>query len=216
MTKVLAPIRGFFNAFMNTFYGIKVGQGQDYDSAGRRIPVTFVSVNPMWVIAENKVAFGFRKHTNKPLQGMLKNFPFDSAQGKQEKITPKYIRQIKDLEKSVGEKVQIADVFSAGDKIDVMGISKGKGFAGVVKRHGFKGGPMTHGQSTKQRHGGSIGQTTTPGRVYKGKRMAGHMGVDQVTMTNLEVFKVVPEENQLLVKGLVPGAKRGLLRITKA
>ncbi|MBI3559301.1 50S ribosomal protein L3 [Candidatus Gottesmanbacteria bacterium] len=109
----------------------------------------------------------------------------------------------------------VADAFKAGDKIKVTGISKGKGFAGVMKRHGVKGGPATHGQSNRARHPGSIGQTTTPGRVYKGKRMAGHMGHAQVTVRNLSVFAVKPEENLLLIRGLVPGNKKGLLKICK-
>ena len=92
---------------------------------------------------------------------------------------------------------------------------KGKGFAGVVKRHGFKGGPKTHGQSDRQRHPGAIGQTTTPGRVYKGKRMAGHMGNVQRTVVGLSVFAVKPEENLLMVRGLVPGPIGGLLKIKK-
>lgn len=112
-------------------------------------------------------------------------------------------------------KFETKDVFAAGDKVKVTGISKGKGFAGVVKRHGFAGGPKTHGQSDRQRHGGSIGQTTTPGRVYKGKRMAGHMGNTTATVKNLQVFAVKPEENLLLIRGLVPGARNSLLKISK-
>lgn len=107
------------------------------------------------------------------------------------------------------------DQLAPGDKVKVTGISKGKGFAGVMKRHGFKGGPKTHGQSNRARHPGSIGQTTTPGRVYKGKRMAGHMGNAQVTVRNLPVFAVKPEENLLSIRGLVPGNKKGLLKIVK-
>jgi large subunit ribosomal protein L3 len=117
--------------------------------------------------------------------------------------------------KNIGEKLNCADFFVAGDKIAVSGVTKGKGFAGVVKRHHFKGGPKTHGQSDRQRAPGAIGATTTPGRVYKGKRMAGHMGMVQRTVRGLSVFAVKPEENLLLVRGLVPGAKRGLVRIEK-
>lgn len=105
--------------------------------------------------------------------------------------------------------------FSPGDLVKVTGISKGKGFAGVVKRHGFKGGPKTHGQSDRQRAPGAIGSTTTPGRVYKGKRMAGHMGNVQRTVLGLSVFAVKPEENMLVVKGLVPGNKGGEVRVVK-
>ncbi len=205
---------------MNTFYGFKQSQSQDYDSKGMRVPVTWVKVEPVMVVGGKttekdqynavKITLGTKKHANKPLLGLLKNLP--------EKITPRYIKEIKLEEnetKNAGEKIQISDVFTAGDKINVTGTSKGKGFAGVMKRHGFHGGPKTHGQSNRPRHAGSIGQTTTPGRVYKGKKMAGHMGNVQTTVKNLEVFAVKPEENLLLIRGLVPGNKGGLLKISK-
>lgn len=196
---------------MNVFYGFKLGQSQDYDAAGRRWPITLIKVEPMTVVANNQVTFGHKKTLSKPLQGLLKNLP--------EKISPKYFRKIDPTQevqpKNAGEKITISDVFTVGNKIKVTGTSKGKGFQGVVRRHGFAGGPKTHGQSDRQRHPGAIGQTTTPGRVYKGKRMAGHMGNAQATVRNLEVFAVKPEENLLLVKGLVPGATNGLVKISK-
>ncbi len=111
-----------------------------------------------------------------------------------------------------GQKITVA-VFEAGDRVDVIGTSKGRGFAGVVKRHGFRGGPKTHGQADRQRAPGSIGSTTTPGRVPKGRRMAGRMGGQQVTSLNLEVVVVDAERNLLAVKGSVPGAKGGLVVI---
>lgn len=190
---------------MNLFYGIKKGQGQDYDAAGRRVPVTFIHVEPMTVISKNQMAFGNKKHPTKALQGQLKNL----------QITPKYIKQIKDSGKQTGNKLIISDVFNAGDKVKVTGTSIGKGFAGVMKRHGFHGGPATHGQSVRPRHPGSIGSTTTPGRVFKGKKMAGHMGATTATVRNLEVFKIIPEENLILIRGLVPGNKGGLVKISK-
>ncbi len=165
-----------------------------------------VRVSPMTVVGDKKIAFGHKKSLNKPLSGLLKNLS--------EKISPKYFRTL-DTEKPVGEKIQIADVFVVGDKVKVTGTTKGKGFQGVVRRHGFKGGPKTHGQSDRQRHPGSIGQTTTPGRVYKGKKMAGHMGNDTATVKNLQIFAVKPEENLLLIRGLVPGANSGLLKLVK-
>jgi large subunit ribosomal protein L3 len=112
----------------------------------------------------------------------------------------------------VGDKLDVS-LFKPGDKITVTGISKGRGFAGGVKRYHFHGGPKTHGQSDRNRAPGSIGSTTTPGRVYKGTRMAGHMGDDRVTVRNMEVLKADVEKNLLLVKGPVPGAKNGLLLI---
>ncbi len=104
---------------------------------------------------------------------------------------------------------------SLGDKVKVTGVSKGKGFAGVVKRWHFAGGPRTHGQSDRERAPGSIGQTTTPGRVYKGKRMAGRLGGKQITISGLKVVEVKPEEKLLVLKGLVPGPKRAKVLITK-
>ncbi|MBI4100069.1 50S ribosomal protein L3 [Candidatus Microgenomates bacterium] len=176
---------------MSTFYGFKMGSTQDYDQAGKRWPITMVKVEPMTVAKNSQIAFG---HKNKKTPNFLKSYQTD---------------------KTVGEKIIISDVFNSGDKIKVTGISKGKGFQGVVRRHGFHGGPKTHGQSDRQRHPGSIGQTTTPGRVYKGKRMAGHMGAGTVTVKNLEVFAIKPEENLLYIRGLVPGGKNGLLKLVK-
>ncbi len=203
---------------MNTLYGYKQKQSQDYDSKGHRVPLTWVKIEPATVVGQRtnkkngydamQITLGNKKHPNKPLQGLLKNIS--------KELTPQYIREIKsDQLKTVGEKIIVADVFSAGDKIHVTGKTIGKGFAGVVKRHGFHGGPKTHGQSTKQRHPGSIGQTTTPGRVYKGKRMAGHMGNVTATVKNLEVFSINSEQNMLAVKGLIPGHFGSLVKITK-
>jgi large subunit ribosomal protein L3 len=115
----------------------------------------------------------------------------------------------------VGQKIRVS-LFSVGDMVDVSGTSKGKGYAGVVKRYGFRGGPKTHGQSDRLRAPGSIGSTTTPGRVLKGKRMAGHMGNERVTVQHLRVEMVDAERNLLAVRGAVPGAKNKLLFIKKS
>ena len=115
----------------------------------------------------------------------------------------------------VGERVDVS-LFKAGDLVDITGVSKGKGFAGVVKRHHFAGGPKTHGQSDRHRHPGSIGAATSPGRVLKGMRMAGHMGDRRTTVSHLEVFEADPARNLLLVKGAVPGGRNGLLLIKKS
>jgi large subunit ribosomal protein L3 len=109
-----------------------------------------------------------------------------------------------------------ADVFAEGEVIDVTGTSKGRGFQGGVKRHGFAGGPKTHGQSDRHRAPGSIGSSATPGRVFKGMRMAGHMGNDRVTVQNLKVIRVDTERNLLLIEGSVPGPNQGLLIIRRA
>lgn len=115
----------------------------------------------------------------------------------------------------LGKETQLGEAFKEGDKVKISGISKGKGFAGVVKRYHFAGGPKTHGQSDRQRAPGSIGSTTTPGRVLKGKRMAGRMGTEKVTLKNLLVTKVDTEKNTIYVKGSVPGPKKGLLSVVK-
>lgn len=114
-----------------------------------------------------------------------------------------------------GTVISTADVFKEGDVIQVSGISKGKGFQGPVKRHHFKGGPRTHGQSDRERGPGAIGQTTTPGHVYRGKHMAGRMGYERVTIKNLKIISLDTEKNILTVSGLVPGSRDGLLIIKK-
>lgn len=190
---------------MNIFYGIKQKQGQDYDSKGLRVPITWIYAEPLTFISPNQAVFGNKKHPNKALLGQLKEV----------KLTPKYIKQITDSGKQAGETLSVSEIFNEGDKVKVTGTTIGKGFAGVMKRHGFHGGPATHGQSVRPRHPGSIGSTTTPGRVFKGKKMAGHMGANTSTVRNLRVFKILPEENLILIKGLVPGNAGGLLTITK-
>ena len=117
---------------------------------------------------------------------------------------------------TLGSEVTVQQVFSPGDVVRVMGISKGKGFASAIKRHNFRGGPRTHGQSDRERAPGSIGATTTPGRVFKGKRMAGRMGNDRVTVRNLTVVSVDPQSHVMTVKGLVPGGKNNFLVISKS
>ena len=199
---------------INKFFGFKLGQTQKYTESGERIPVTMVKVEPMTVISPWQFGFGIKKHINKPLAGLLKKA------GIQKNL--RFLREIRGekgeegIEKGeAGSEIKITDVFKNGDKVSVTGISKGKGFAGVVKRHGFHGGPKTHGQSDRERAPGSIGQTTTPGRVYKGKRMAGKMGNERVTIKGLEVFDIDEEKKILYIKGLVPGNKNGVLEIVK-
>lgn len=192
---------------MNIFYGFKIGQSQDYDQAGKRWPVTMVKVEPLTAINGTQVVFGHRKNLNKPSQGLLKNLT--------DKINFKYVRKFQKEDLKAGDKIQIADFFALGDTVKVTGLSKGKGFQGVVRRHGFHGGPKTHGQSDRQRHPGAIGSGTTPGRIYKGKRMAGHMGNDTVSIKNLQVFAIKPEENLLYLRGLVPGGRNSLVKISK-
>ncbi len=180
------------------------------------VPVTVVQAGPCTVTQiktmENdgyetvQVGFGPAKRLNKPQRGHLKRtalfhylreLPVDSLDGLQ-----------------MGQEVTV-ELFEAGDKVDVIGTSKGKGFQGVMKRHGFGGGPRTHGQSDRARAPGSIGAGTFPGRVLKGKKMAGHMGNKRVTVKNLEVVEVDTDRNLLLLKGGLPGAPSGLLAIHK-
>ena len=211
---------------LKTILGSKGKMGQTYVS-GTRVPVTKIFIAPS-VVTQVKTSekdgywgiqlgFGNRriKSTSKPLQGHLKKITNDKLQ-----MTnfPRYLREVRlkeKIEMNVGDQVKASDIFGVGDKISVTGVSKGKGFAGVVKRWHFAGGPKTHGQSDRQRSPGSIGQTTTPGRVFKGKHMAGRMGNDRVTIKNLHVISIDPTKNEMLVSGAIPGKFGDLLRITR-
>lgn len=207
---------------INALIGQKGQQGQRFLEDGRRIPVTMVRV-PVLPVVEVRtqekngysaltVALGQKKRANKQEVGQVKGAGITTA--------PRFLREIRITEETtvdqlpkVGESIKAADVLQPGDIVDVIGTSKGKGFAGVVKRHNFKGGPRTHGQSDRERAPGSIGQTTTPGRVYKGKRMAGRMGSDRVTIKNLLVVDVT--EDMVLLKGVVPGIPNSIITIKK-
>ncbi|OGH37923.1 MAG: 50S ribosomal protein L3 [Candidatus Levybacteria bacterium RIFCSPLOWO2_01_FULL_38_21] len=204
---------------VQTILGQKIDQSQKFLEDGTRIPVTRLWVKGNVVVAVKtkdkhnysaiQLGFGKRKKANKALLGHIKRASLPKA--------PKFLKEIRlnneDSLPNLGEIINATEVFKPGDVIDVTGISKGKGFAGVVKRHHFKGGPRTHGQSDRERAPGSIGQTTTPGRVYKGKRMAGRMGHERVTIKNLEIVDV--SEDTILVKGLVPGGKDSLIMVKK-
>lgn len=200
--------------------GRKLGMTQIFKPNGEAIPVTVIEAGPCVVIAKrsvekegyNALQLGFgsvkAKKVNKPLMGIFKKIG----------VEPKrYIREFRvdSVEGfEVGQELRV-DIFKEGEKIDVTGISKGKGFAGPMKRHGFSGGPASHG-SAFHRYGSSLGAHTEPGHVFKGKRMAGHMGSVRVTIQNLEVVKVYPERNILLVKGSVPGSRNSIVLIRKA
>ena len=197
--------------------GKKLGMSQVFGEDGRVEAVTAVEAGPCCVIqvktkdkdGYNSVQLGFgeAKRVKSPQRGHLKELG-----------NYRYLREFRtddDETPQVGDKIDVS-LFQAGDLVDVTGISKSKGFAGVVKRHHFSGGPKTHGQSDRHRAPGSIGATTTPGRVLKGTRMAGRMGGDRVTVRNLEVYQADPERNLLLVRGAVPGSKNGLLLIRKS
>jgi large subunit ribosomal protein L3 len=196
----------------------KQTQSQMFTEDGKRIPVTVVLAGPNFVTEVEdtekfksvQLGFGTIKNLSKPEIGHIKKAGLDKKLRFLRSFT---VTDLADL--PLGGEVKVEQVFQAGDVIRVQGTTKGKGFAGVVKRHHFKGGPRTHGQSDRERAPGSIGQTTTPGRVYKGKRMAGRMGSDIVTVRNLSVVSVDAAAQTITIKGLVPGGKNGLLIVSK-
>lgn len=191
--------------------GTKIEQSQAFDEKGQRIPVTKIILGPCIVVKKNtntvQLGFGTSRKINKPTQGQIR--------GAGAKTAPRFFKEFKADGFEVGSEIKASDVFKVGDKLKITGTSKGKGFAGVMKRHNFKGGPKTHGQSNRYRSPGSIGSTTTPGRVYKGKRMAGRMGGEQITIKGLKVVNIDTENNQLLVSGLIPGARGNLISVYK-
>ena len=184
-----------------------------YDSRGRRVGATVVEISPNWVTQVNsnsiQLGYGTKKSVKKPQIGHGKKAGIEQP--------IRWFREIRGEEKELkpGQEIKLDQVFSIGDSVRVTGTSKGKGFQGVVRRWGFHGGPKTHGQSDRHRAPGSIGAGTTPGRVLKGKKMAGHMGNVKSSIRNLEIVGVDKENNLLIVKGGVPGATDGLLMITK-
>ncbi len=195
--------------------GKKLGMTQIFDETGRVIPVTVLQVGPC-VVTQLKtqerdgyeavqLGFGESKRLNRPERGQRKAAGTNS----------RYLREMKADDISGYEVGQVVDcsMFPVGARVDVAGTSKGKGFQGTVKRHGFAGGPKTHGQSDRHRAPGSIGSSATPGRVFKNMKMAGQMGNERKTVQGLEVVRVDPEKNLVLVRGSVPGHDDGLLII---
>ena len=210
---------------INGILGKKVGMTQVFAATGEVVPVTVVEAGPC-IVTQIKtkeadgyeavqLGFGETKHLSKPERGHLEQ------QGRAQQSKIPLLRNLREVrvdkadEHKVGEKVD-ASVFKAGDWIDVVGVSKGKGFAGVVKRHHFHGGPKTHGQSDRHRAAGAISTGTTPGRIFLVKRMAGRMGGRGVTVQNLRVVEADPERNLILIRGSVPGGDNALILIRKA
>ncbi len=206
---------------MKRILGKKVGMTQIFDENGEVIPVTVIEAGPCYVTQKkttdkdgyNAIQLGFgevsEKRLTQPEAGHLK---------KSSAPLVKYLREFQVADPEAyedGQKIDVS-VFEVGDRVDVIGTGKGKGFAGVVKRHGFRGGPKTHGQSDRWRAPGSVGAGSTPGRVFKGVRMAGQMGNERVTVQNLKVVLVDAEKNLLAVRGSIPGAKNGLVIIREA
>lgn len=197
--------------------GRKRGMTQIFSEKGQVVPVTILEVGPCYVTqvhttdksGYSAVQLGYEetRRLNKPERGHLKNLP-----------SLKHLREVRTSQVDkykVGQKVT-AEIFNVGEKVDVVGTSKGKGTAGAVKKYHFRGGPKTHGQSDRTRRPGSSSATTTPGRVFKGTRRAGQMGNVRVTIANLDVVQVDPERNLVAVRGAVPGSKNGLIFVQKA
>jgi large subunit ribosomal protein L3 len=201
---------------VNCLIGTKIGMTQVFKPNGRPVAVTAIEAGPC-IVTQIKTSakegynavqlgFGTAKRLNAAEKGHLKDLGM-----------LKHLREFRVDDPSavkIGDKVDVS-ILKEGDKVTVTGTSKGKGFAGVVKRHHFKGGPKTHGQSDRHRAPGAIGSTTFPGRVYKGLRMAGHLGNARVTTRNLEVIHVDANRNLLLLGGSVPGAPGGVVTIRK-
>ena len=192
--------------------GKKAGMTQLFDANGSAIPVTVIECGPVSVVqkktvssdgyASVKVGYGdvSEKKLNKPAKGQFTKNGIGLK---------KFLREFRtDADFAIGQEIKVSDMFSIGDRVDVSGVSKGKGFAGVIKRYNQKTGPLTHG-SMYHRRVGSMGANTDPARVFKGKRLPGHMGSVNVTVQNLEVVLVDGERNILALKGAVPGPKNG-------
>jgi large subunit ribosomal protein L3 len=196
--------------------GKKLGMTQVFGAGGKAEAVTAIEAGPCTVTQVKtedndgysavQLGFGEAKKSRPGKKGKAK-----------EKETQKfrYVREFDFKDSTTGQKIDVS-LFKAGDKVDIIGISKGKGFAGGVKRYHFRGGPKTHGQSDRWRAPGSVGSNTSPGRVLKGLRMAGHMGSRRSTAANLEILQADPERNLLLVKGAVPGSANGMVMIQKS
>ncbi len=199
--------------------GRKIGMTQVFDEDGHAVPVTVVEAGPCRVAQVKtpekdgytavQLAFGAPKRVTKPQAGHFAKANIDPARHVVE-------LRLDDLgEYTLGSEI-LADVFEAGEAVDVVGVTKGKGFAGGMKRHNFSGLSASHGTQKKHRSPGSVGACATPARVFKGTRMAGHMGHRRVTTLNLKVIKADPERNLLLLRGAVPGPKGGLVMVRSA
>jgi large subunit ribosomal protein L3 len=204
---------------LTALIGKKTYQKQGFLQDGTRVPLSGIVVAGNFITQVKsadkegynalQLGIGINKKAKKTIVNHGKKAGLEN--------TPRFFREVRvdDVIDAVsGTEIKIEDVFQPGDIVDVTGVSKGKGFAGGVKRWGFHGGPRTHGQSDRERAPGSIGQTTTPGRVYKGKKMAGRMGQDTVTVKNLEIIEIT-SDGMILIKGLVPGSVNSVVVIKK-
>lgn len=206
---------------MKGLIGKKLGMTSVFTEDGSSVPCTLIEAGPCYVTAVKTkdsdgyeaIQLGFEERKEKRLaRPTVKNFK------KKNLPVLRFLKEVRDFENAADLKVGDilkADVFKEGDTVKVTSKSKGKGFQGVVKRHGFGGGSVTHGQSDRLRAPGSIGASSYPSRVFKGQRMAGRTGGDQISIRNLKIVKVIPESNLLLIKGAVPGAISGIVEIYK-
>jgi large subunit ribosomal protein L3 len=213
---------------INTLLGTKNGMTSTYDSRGRRMGATVVEMKPS-IITQIKseagkdgynsvqLGYGTKKSVKKAQLGLGKKIGIEQPIRWFREIRIRGEGSVAGGEESIkpGTAITLDQVFSIGDEVKVTATSKGKGFQGGVRRWGFHGGPKTHGQSDRHRAPGAIGSGTTPGRVYKGKKMAGHMGNVQASTTGLEVVSIDKEKNLLTIKGAVPGGAGGLVMVTK-
>lgn len=206
---------------MHGLIGRKIGMSQVFGENGDAVPVTVIEAGPCYVTQVKTLdrdgyeaaQIGFEskkeKQTTRPLQGHFKKAEVDPQRVLREVA-------VDDIEACEPGQVYGADIFETGELVDVTGYLKGRGFQGVVKRHGFRGGDKTRGQSDRWRHPGSIGQSATPSKVFKGTRMGGRMGNKRVTVRNLQVVGVDAENNILLVKGAIPGHRNAYVLINRA
>ena len=210
---------------MSGIIGKKIGMTSIYSADGRSVACTVIEAGPC-VVTQVKneetdgytavqLGYGERKEKNTP-NALIGHFKKANTSPKKEVVEFRNFREEFEGQIALGNEIKVGDVFAEGDFVDAIGTSKGKGFQGVVKRHGFGGvGQATHGQHNRMRAPGSIGGASYPARVFKGMRMAGRMGGDRVTVLNLEVMKVLPEENLIVVSGSVPGAKNSIVVLEK-
>ncbi len=205
---------------MKSIIGKKIGMTSIFDAAGKQTAVTIIEAGPC-VVTQKKtvetdgynalqIAFGDKKEKHS-IKAEVNHF------AKAQTSPKKVVKEIRDseIDKNIGETITV-DIFTEGEKVEVVGISKGKGFQGVVKRHGFSGvGEASHGQHDRQRAPGSIGNSSDASRVFKGMRMAGRMGQDRIKMKGLKVVKIFPEKNYILISGSVPGHNGSIVLIQK-
>lgn len=200
---------------MKGILGKKIGMTQVFEADGRMVPVTVIEAGPAKVIQKKEIDIdgyealqvGFdqkkkEKNVTKPMLGHFKKASLPAF---------RFLKELRMEGLNAGDSITV-DIFSKGEKVSIIGTSKGKGFQGVIKRHNFKGGPASHGSMFK-RAPGSIGQSASPSRVFKNRKMPGHMGSEKVTVKNIEVFDVRKDQNLILVKGAVPGANGGYVII---